>query len=199
MNDSNRHPTLWEDLERLAAIFCLVGIGILAIVYFFVAAQTAQTIPLQVRDFVLALIMNLIPMLLIVVVSYTLFRRILETRSTEDRAVLAGLVASSVRQSVANEFLTQSERLEEQERAMRQLTAAVERLQVEMQNQNELTKSIMNGVLTKTLPYMMRIAVGGSLEKVRTDRQPKLPSNQKSEPTRRHLESLSREVTDETD
>jgi uncharacterized membrane protein YhaH (DUF805 family) len=76
--DDHRENELLKELDRLAFIGSAFLMLILIVVYFVVDQGTHHSI---VQDFVLSVVTNLIPVLIIFVASYVLFRRVQEIRS----------------------------------------------------------------------------------------------------------------------
>jgi hypothetical protein len=91
----SREQELLRELDRLAFVVSGVMILILSAVYFIVAE--AEGIPSAVREFVLSVTVNLIPIFLIFVASYALFRRIQTIKSDQETDELVGRIVDKVR------------------------------------------------------------------------------------------------------
>lgn len=77
----NREDKLFKELDRLAFISSTFLIVVLIVIYFVVAQSTPTSV---IREFILAIITNLIPVLIIFVISYVLLRHFQEIRSEKD-------------------------------------------------------------------------------------------------------------------
>lgn len=106
--EESREKKLLQELDRLALVASIVSIIIFGVVYFVVA--NAPDIPLVVSEFVLGLILNLIPIFLIFIVSYLLIRRIQTIKSERETEDLASKVVDEFQQRFVQQQGTSSQR-----------------------------------------------------------------------------------------
>lgn len=83
----HRERELLQELDKLTTILSLVAIVALVLLYFLLATST--NLDSHLRDFGLGIILNLIPILLVFVVSYFLFRKIQSLKSDQEKDELA--------------------------------------------------------------------------------------------------------------
>jgi hypothetical protein len=105
-----REKQLLSELDRLAFIASGIAIAILASLYFVVGLQVQSANPflLVAREFVLAIITDLIPILIIFLISYTLFRRIQTIKAEQQTSDLAVQIAQEIRATLSRDFLVGS-------------------------------------------------------------------------------------------
>lgn len=96
-NDSQLDE-LWRALDRLATMGSVAVIAVLTFIYFQLPAWTSLN--QQWRDFLSAIITNLIPVYFLFVVSYVLLRQIQRVRYKSDAKELANQVASEIKFSL---------------------------------------------------------------------------------------------------
>lgn len=94
MKSNNREQELLGALDRLIFVIAAVALIVLTASYFIL--PELLTIPLSVKDFLQAIITNLIPVLLLFILSYVAYRRIQSIRSQHEIEVLANFVAANV-------------------------------------------------------------------------------------------------------
>jgi hypothetical protein len=93
--EQKRERELLRELDKLAFIASGVIIAVLIASYFVVASNT-ELLPI-VREFIQGIILNLIPIFLLFVVSYALFRRIQTIKSEHETDELAKRIASEIK------------------------------------------------------------------------------------------------------
>lgn len=93
-NHRNHQNELWKALDRLAGLASMVVVAALTYLYFQI--PTWSFLPEQAREFLMALITNVIPVYILFAVSYFLFRQVQWIRSNQDTEVLARNIASEV-------------------------------------------------------------------------------------------------------
>lgn len=94
MKSNGREQELLGALDRLIFVIAAVALVVLTASYFIL--PSISTISQPVKDFLQAIITNLIPVLLLFILSYVAYRRIQSIRSQHDTEVLANFVAGSV-------------------------------------------------------------------------------------------------------
>ena len=93
-NDSSDNRELWSALERIAALASIAIVISLSYLYFQIPSW--QILSEDARDFVMALIVNVIPVYILFVISYFLFRKIQILRASEDKQELAQYIATKI-------------------------------------------------------------------------------------------------------
>lgn len=94
MSKESRESELWRELDKLAFWLSAITLTLLTIAYFLVASFLDPL--LLLRNFLLAIITNLIPIFLIFALSYAFLRRIQFIRSERDNETLSQKIASAV-------------------------------------------------------------------------------------------------------
>ena len=95
---NNREKNLWKEMDRLAFWASIAAIVILTVIYFAIGRMKPdeESIWSTACVFVLDIIANLIPVLLLFMGSYALLRRIQAFRTEQETEELASKIASKV-------------------------------------------------------------------------------------------------------
>jgi heme/copper-type cytochrome/quinol oxidase subunit 2 len=94
-----RESDLWKQIDRLIFIISVLGLIILVGAYFIIA--NLQTIDAIIRNFVLNIIVNIIPTFLLFIGAYLVFRHIEKLRSERDTDELADKVLLKLTQALS--------------------------------------------------------------------------------------------------
>lgn len=94
MNHRKREEELWKEIDRLALWSSAIAILLLTLAYFLVPNFVQNTL---IRDFLLGIITNLIPVFLLFALSYVFLRRIQTIRSERDTENLVRKITNTVR------------------------------------------------------------------------------------------------------
>lgn len=90
----NHHVELWKAIDTLAAIIALIIVAILAYFYFEIPAWTFFS--KEVRNFLMTLITNFIPIYILFSISFFLFKKLQEIRTDQDINFLSQTIANEV-------------------------------------------------------------------------------------------------------
>jgi len=93
MENTNREQELWKEIDKLAFWSSFIAIILFATAYFLIANFLTNGI---LRDFLLGIISNIIPVFLAFSVSYIFLRKIQAIRSETDNEKLANHISSTV-------------------------------------------------------------------------------------------------------
>lgn len=99
MNHRKREEELWKEIDRLALWSSAIAILLLTLAYFLIPNFIQNTL---IRDFLMGIITNLIPVFLLFALSYVFLRRIQTIRSERDTEVLVRRIANTVRSMLAD-------------------------------------------------------------------------------------------------
>ena len=108
-NNDIHNDRLWAAIDRLAVIASIVIVAFLSYVYFQLPKWSA--IPELARGFLMAVIANIIPVYILFMVSFFLFREIQKSRDRESSRVLAKQISEYLQESYRqdNAFPSQDE------------------------------------------------------------------------------------------
>jgi hypothetical protein len=101
MTNKKREEALWKEVDNLAFWSSAISTVLLGASYFIIPSFIKNDL---VREFLLGIITNLIPVFLLFALSYAFLRRIQAIRSDRDNEVLIQQITSTIRSDVLNEL-----------------------------------------------------------------------------------------------
>lgn len=127
MTDKRREEALWKEVDKLAFWSSAIAIVLLSASYFIIPSFTSNDL---VRDFLLGIITNLIPVFLLFALSYAFLRRIQAIRSDRDNEILIQRITSTIRSDVLNELAN----------AQHGVTTEIARVQTQVKNLGQVVQ-----------------------------------------------------------
>src|SRR4051812_14505857 len=102
----NTNSQTRDELLRVATIIAILAIIVFTGIYFLVAtaAPTEGSLLKSLQGFILGMILNIIPVLLVFVASYYLWRRLQDSWTADDRSELAHIISKDTSAAVKNEL-----------------------------------------------------------------------------------------------
>lgn len=185
MNREDEENEVWRELDKFAFLGSILAIILLIATYFIVAGW--ESLPKTPKDFLLAVITNLIPGFLLVVFAYILFRKLQHLRARRDRRSLVEELMSPINSKLDEYSVSNKAELEAVQALLRDMKSSVEKLQLSQAAYMGLFDRVLEGLLHR--PDMV-----GSAEKTGVGRSPRLPRPKNASRTGRTVAALEEDA-----